>query len=95
LPLVEEAGYEGCLSGFGGLIGPGGDRHLLPRVPVPPFCSVLNLELHLSGCLNWFYALKRRLGLQPQLETPETRAPAGPWPETVPRSLAQVNDRCF
>jgi peptidoglycan/xylan/chitin deacetylase (PgdA/CDA1 family) len=60
---VEEAGYQGCLSGFGGFIQPDSDSRLLPREAVPYFSSVVNLELHLRGCLDWVYALKRRLGL--------------------------------
>jgi peptidoglycan/xylan/chitin deacetylase (PgdA/CDA1 family) len=62
VPLLEEAGYEGCLSGCGGFIRPGSDPQVLPREAVPYLRSNLNLELYLSGCLNWFYALKRRLG---------------------------------
>ena len=34
---VEEAGYEGCLSGFGGFVYAGSDRRLLPREAVPYF----------------------------------------------------------
>jgi peptidoglycan/xylan/chitin deacetylase (PgdA/CDA1 family) len=64
LPLLEETGYQGCLSGYGGFVYPGMDARLLPRESVPYFKSILNLELHLAGCLNWMYALKRRLGLQ-------------------------------
>jgi peptidoglycan/xylan/chitin deacetylase (PgdA/CDA1 family) len=60
---VEEAGYEGCLSGFGGFIYPDTDRRLLPREAVPYFPTAVNLELHLRGCLDWVYALKRRVGL--------------------------------
>ncbi len=60
---VEEAGYEGCLSGFGGFIHADSDTRLLPREAVPYFSSVLNLELHLLGCLDWMYAIKRHLGL--------------------------------
>jgi peptidoglycan/xylan/chitin deacetylase (PgdA/CDA1 family) len=63
LPLVEEAGYEGCLSGFGGFIYAGRDARILPREAVPYFQSLLNLELHLTGCLDWMYSLKRRFGL--------------------------------
>jgi peptidoglycan/xylan/chitin deacetylase (PgdA/CDA1 family) len=65
LPVVQETGYQGCLSGYGGFIYPEMDTRLLPREPVPSFKSLLNLELHLAGCLDWMYALKRRLGLQP------------------------------
>jgi peptidoglycan/xylan/chitin deacetylase (PgdA/CDA1 family) len=63
LPLVREAGYEGCVSGFGGLVYPHLKPEILPRENVPSFPSVLNLELHITGCLNWLYALKRRAGL--------------------------------
>ena len=63
LPLVEEAGYQACLSGHGGFIYPGSDSLVLPREPVPYFHNLHNLELHLSGSLNWYYALKRRAGL--------------------------------
>jgi peptidoglycan/xylan/chitin deacetylase (PgdA/CDA1 family) len=60
--LTEQAGYEGCLSGFGGFVWPGCGDHLLPREPVPYFHDLVNLELHLTGCLEWYYALRRRLG---------------------------------
>jgi peptidoglycan/xylan/chitin deacetylase (PgdA/CDA1 family) len=63
LPLLEDAGYEGCLSGFGGFVFPHLNEPILPRIPVPEFRSVLNLELHLTGCLQWVYAVKRRVGL--------------------------------
>jgi peptidoglycan/xylan/chitin deacetylase (PgdA/CDA1 family) len=62
LPLLAEAGYEGALSAHGGFVYPGTDGRLLPREAVPSFHSILNLEMHLSGCLNWLYALKRWLG---------------------------------
>lgn len=70
VPLVVEAGYEGCLSGYGGFIYPQTDDRILPREPVPYFPNNLNLELHLSGCLHWFYGLKRRLGLLRPYEGP-------------------------
>ena len=57
--LVKEAGYEGVLSGFGGFVMTGEKYSILPREPVPYFRSLLNLELHLTGCLDWMYALKR------------------------------------
>ncbi len=69
---IEEAGYDGCLSAFGGFVYPGCDARVLPRTSVPVFHSVLNLELHLRGCLNWMYALKRRLGL---IHGPENPVP--------------------
>jgi peptidoglycan/xylan/chitin deacetylase (PgdA/CDA1 family) len=62
-PLIEQVGYEGCLSGFGGFVVPKGGSRVLPRVPVPDFHSLLHFELHLRGCLDWYYALKRRAGL--------------------------------
>jgi peptidoglycan/xylan/chitin deacetylase (PgdA/CDA1 family) len=63
LPLAAAAGYEGCLSGHGGLLDAGTDPSLLPRVPVPAFNGSPTLELYLRGCLRWFHALKARLGL--------------------------------
>jgi peptidoglycan/xylan/chitin deacetylase (PgdA/CDA1 family) len=72
LPLLEEAGYEGALSAYGGFVQPDSDPFVLPREAVPYFRSLLNLELHLAGCLNWVYALKRRLG------RPEPQR--GSWP---------------
>ncbi len=64
LPLVREAGYRGCFSGFGGFATPAEKGLIIPRIPVPCFESHLNLELYLTGCLQWMYALKRRLGWQ-------------------------------
>jgi peptidoglycan/xylan/chitin deacetylase (PgdA/CDA1 family) len=61
--LVREAGYEGCLSAVGGFVTPNWKGPVLPRVAVPYFQSLLNLELYLTRCLDWFYALKRRLSL--------------------------------
>jgi peptidoglycan/xylan/chitin deacetylase (PgdA/CDA1 family) len=63
LSLAEQAGYEGCLSGYGGFIFGGRNDRLLPREPVPYFQTRAHLELHLAGCLEWYYALRRRLGL--------------------------------
>jgi peptidoglycan/xylan/chitin deacetylase (PgdA/CDA1 family) len=62
LPVVAEAGYEGCLSAHGGFVQRGMTGLMLPRepVPVPPFTSSLHLELHLRGALDWFYRLKKR-----------------------------------
>ena len=65
LPLVQAAGYEACFSGHGGTLRPGMVGQVLPREPVPYFRSLLHLELHLAGCLDWLHALKRRLGLLP------------------------------
>ena len=63
LPLVQEAGYEGCLSGYGGFVVPHLNQTIMPRVPVPDFRSTLHLELFLTGSLQWLYALKRQVGL--------------------------------
>ncbi|MBI3406770.1 MAG: polysaccharide deacetylase family protein [Planctomycetes bacterium] len=63
LPIVYEAGYEACFSGYGGFVDPSVKGKVIPRDAVPCFDSLLNLELHLSGCLGWMYALKRRVGL--------------------------------
>jgi peptidoglycan/xylan/chitin deacetylase (PgdA/CDA1 family) len=60
VPLIEEAGYEGAFSAFGGFIEPGADARVLPRQAVPGFRSVPHLEMFLSGCLHWLYALKGR-----------------------------------
>ncbi len=64
LSLVREAGYRGCFSGFGGLATAAMKGQIIPREPVPSFETHLNLELHLTGCLQWMYAFKRRIGLQ-------------------------------
>jgi len=65
LPLVHAAGYDGCFSGYGGFVRPGMVNQVLPRAPMPCFRSLLNLELHLAGCLDWYYAIKRKAGLLP------------------------------
>lgn len=65
VPLIQEVGYEACWSGYGGFIKPGSSDFILPREAVPYFRSVLNLELHLTGCLNWLYALKRNGAFSP------------------------------
>lgn len=57
-PIVTESGYEACFSGFGGLISRTTTDIILPRESVPYFHSIGNLELHLKGCLHWFYNLK-------------------------------------
>ena len=60
VPLIREAGYEACFSAISGAVGAGQTDFVLPREAVPYSPSVLNLELHLTGCLHWMYALKRR-----------------------------------
>jgi peptidoglycan/xylan/chitin deacetylase (PgdA/CDA1 family) len=61
LPLVYEAGYEGVVSAYGGLVRRGMSRKILPRVPVPCFPNLVTLELHVTGCLDWWYGLRRWL----------------------------------
>jgi peptidoglycan/xylan/chitin deacetylase (PgdA/CDA1 family) len=63
LPLVYAAGYEACFSGHCGFVYPPVREGILPRETVPYFRSVVNLELHLTGCLHWIYDIKRRVGL--------------------------------
>ncbi len=70
--LVEQAGYEGCLSGHGGFVFPASNDRILPREAVPSFRSLVNLELHLAGCLEWYYDLRRWLGL---LDSNRSRIP--------------------
>jgi peptidoglycan/xylan/chitin deacetylase (PgdA/CDA1 family) len=69
LPLAKELGYEAVLSGFGGAVWPHMKDTILPREPAPSFPSLLNLELHLAGCLDWIYSVKRKLGII-RTETP-------------------------
>jgi hypothetical protein len=69
LPLLEEAGYEGCLSAHGGFIYRDTNTTILPRQAATGFESTLNLEIFLSGSLSWYYALKKRLGLQQPWQT--------------------------
>jgi peptidoglycan/xylan/chitin deacetylase (PgdA/CDA1 family) len=61
--MIQEAGYQGSVSGFGGFVYPHLKETVLPRESVPYFSSVLNLELHLTGCLQWVYFFKRFVGL--------------------------------
>jgi peptidoglycan/xylan/chitin deacetylase (PgdA/CDA1 family) len=67
-PLVEEAGYDGCLSGYGGFVYPGADGRILPRDSSPLYQDLLNVQLHLRGCLQWFYTMKQAPGLLDGLE---------------------------
>ncbi len=62
--LVEEAGYEACFGAYDGFIRRGFREAVFPRKPAPYFHSIPELELHLKGCLQWMYALKRKVGLQ-------------------------------
>jgi peptidoglycan/xylan/chitin deacetylase (PgdA/CDA1 family) len=63
LPVVQDAGYEGCLSGYGGFIYPHLREPILVREPIPSFRSVLNLEVHLAGCLHWLYSARQQAGM--------------------------------
>jgi len=60
LPLVAEAGYEGCVSAYGGFVYREADGRMLPRECVPVY-GPLVLELRLSGCLNWLYRFQNWL----------------------------------
>lgn len=60
VPLIERAGYEGAVSAHGGFVRPGTDPRVLPREAVPWFKSLDHLEMHLSGCLHWWYDLRGR-----------------------------------
>jgi peptidoglycan/xylan/chitin deacetylase (PgdA/CDA1 family) len=62
-PLAKELGYEACFSAMSGFIQPHHRGQILPREAMPYFHSLTNLELHLSGCLDWVYQVKRRVGL--------------------------------
>ena len=71
VPLLREAGYDGCVSAHCGFVRPPRqalaagelsgrtDLFVLPREAVPPFKSLLHLELFLSGSLNWYYQRKK------------------------------------
>jgi peptidoglycan/xylan/chitin deacetylase (PgdA/CDA1 family) len=92
VPVIQAAGYEGALSAFGGLVYPGTDDRVLPREAVPYFRSVLNLELHLTGCLHWVYALKRALG---RGELPRNAWPGCEcaWTEQAPEQVLATTAR--
>jgi peptidoglycan/xylan/chitin deacetylase (PgdA/CDA1 family) len=60
VPLIAEAGYEGAVSAYGGFVTPDCDARVLPREAAPYFRSLAHLEMHLSGCLHWLYALRGR-----------------------------------
>jgi peptidoglycan/xylan/chitin deacetylase (PgdA/CDA1 family) len=63
LPLTQQVGYEACFSAERGFIQPHMRGQILPREAMPYFRSLTHLELHLSGCMEWIYAAKRRAGL--------------------------------
>lgn len=76
LPLVQEAGYEGCVSAHGGFIYRGAASKVLPRECVTGFRSNLLAEIYLTGCLNGYYGLKRYLGLSEVYQAPCGQASA-------------------
>jgi peptidoglycan/xylan/chitin deacetylase (PgdA/CDA1 family) len=61
LPIVAEAGYQGCVSSHGGLVRRGMTGLMLPRepVPMPVYQSLLYLEMHLRGGLTWLRHARR------------------------------------
>ena len=61
--LMQQAGYEACFSAIGGFLFAGRQDLVLPRFAIPGFRSILHLELHMTGCLHWTYALRRQLRL--------------------------------
>lgn len=63
LPLARELGYEECFSALSGFIQPHMRGQVLPREAMPYYRSLLHLELHLSGCLDWVQRARRRVGL--------------------------------
>jgi len=63
LPMVYEAGYDAVFSALNGYVQPHMKRQILPREAMPYFRSLLHLELHLSGCMDWMYQIKRRVGM--------------------------------
>jgi len=63
LSTARELGYQACFSCHGGFVKPNMRGQILPREAMPYFRSLMHLELHLSGCLDWLYQLKRRVGL--------------------------------
>lgn len=75
LQLVREAGYEGCVSAIEGQIFPRVEQPILPRVAAPNFHSLLNLELHLLGCLHWVYAAKKKMYWEPGQDQPRLPEP--------------------
>jgi peptidoglycan/xylan/chitin deacetylase (PgdA/CDA1 family) len=62
VPMLREAGYEGCVSAHGNFVRAGCDDYALPRKAVPRFESVLHLELYLTGSLEWFHRRKNSTG---------------------------------
>src|SRR5262249_23184423 len=61
--MAKDIGYQATFSAQSGFIRPHMRGQILPREAMPYFRSLTNLELHLSGCLDWFYNVKRRAGM--------------------------------
>jgi peptidoglycan/xylan/chitin deacetylase (PgdA/CDA1 family) len=78
LSLVQQAGYEGCVSAHGGFIYRGTTSAMLPRECVTSFPSNLLAEIYLTGCLNGYFALKRYLGLSQVYRAPCGQAGSTP-----------------
>lgn len=76
LPLVQQAGYEGCVSAHGGFVYRGAASEVLPRECVTGFRSNFLTEIYLTGCLNGYYGLKRYLGLSEVYQAPGSQASA-------------------
>ena len=83
IPLIRELGYEGGVSAFGGRVRPGMDDRVLPREAVPYFKSVAHLEVYLTGCLDWLYALKKVNPNDPACRPALHPVPASEAPTTV------------
>ncbi len=83
LPLVQQAGYEGCLSAHGGFIYRGAASEMLPRECVTGFRSNLLTEIFLTGCLNGYLGLKRYLGLSEVYQAPCGQATAMGFPSEM------------
>lgn len=62
-PLVTRAGYEGFVSAISGAAEATIPGQALPREAVPYFRNLTHLELHINRCLNWYYRVKRLVGL--------------------------------
>lgn len=88
LGRVEAAGYRACFSAHGGFVTADQRGQVLPREAAPPFRSLLNLELHLAGCLDWMYAFKRKVGLVGPGRRMGPEAPG-----TMPASPNAIPDR--
>jgi peptidoglycan/xylan/chitin deacetylase (PgdA/CDA1 family) len=96
LPLVQQAGYEGCVSCHGRFIYRGTTAETLPRQCVTAFRSNLLTEIFLTGCLNAYLSLKRYLGLSEVYQAPWGQAGAIDLPaelEQCPTSLLEEEYR--